>query len=283
MHLRPITPADVPRCGTIVDTAFEHNELYNFIAPDRAKYPLSWRQLVLKVQYGRNWQPNAWGVVCVADADDDFAPAGEILGCARWMRRTSSEDAAIAVDVNPWTRDMSLMDHVESWLRWAELKWEMTLRINPAKVWTNEDAFMRVVVQSTGFAPLRGKTHWWLDSLAVAPEYQRRGVARRLVDEGLRRAGKETEERIAEGKAPVPVALIATVDGLQLYRNVGFKVVGWEDDSFMDFAAAGGSALVWDPTGYWIRDVEYEHPVRRGVVEAVYTTGDTKDVSKAGP
>lgn len=275
MHLRPTTAADIPRCATILDAAFEPDELWNFLTPDRAKHPLLWRQHVLKNQHGKHYQPNAWGFVCVADADDDFAPAGEILGFSRWMRRASKEDAA----ADPWTRRMSVAERFEGWLRWAEVKWEATLRTNPAFSWTRQDAFMKVIAKSTGFAPVRAATHWYLDNLSVAPEYQRRGVARMLVQDGLQRAQSETEERAAVGKAPVPVALIGSVMGLHLYRNLGFKVVGWEDDSFLDFAADGGSTMVWDPTGYWIEDVAYEQPMRRGIVEAAYTTRDTKKAS----
>ena len=272
MHLRPTTAADIPRCVTIHDAAFEGNELSNFLAPDRAKHPLSWRQQALKFQRNNYYQPNTWSFVCVADTDDDFAGVGEILGYACWVRRASKEDSA----ADPWTRHMSVLERAESWLCWAEFKWGETLRTNPAVSWARKDAFMRSIVASTGFAPIRAATHWYLGSLAVAPEYQRRGVARRLVDWGLQRAEAETEEREAVGKAPVPVALVGTAPGLHLYRSLGFKVVGWEDDSFMDVSADGGSNMVWDTTDYWIQDIEHEQPIKRGVVEAVYTTRDTK-------
>jgi ribosomal protein S18 acetylase RimI-like enzyme len=271
MHLRPTTAADLPRCTTIHDAAFEGNELSDFLAPDRAKHPLSWRQHALSIQRNNYYQPNTWGFVCVADTNDDFANEGEILGYARWVRRVSKEDAA----TDPWMRHTSMLERAESWLHWAELKWEETLRTNPAVSWTRTDAFMRSIIASTGFAPIYAATYWYLDSLAVAPEYQRRGVARRLVDWGLQRAKMETEERVAVGKVPLPVALIGTAPGLHLYRSLGFKVVGWEDDSFLDVSANGGSNMVWDTTGYWIQDIEYELPMKRGVVEAVYTTRDT--------
>ncbi|MCJ1471615.1 hypothetical protein MMC13_000255 [Lambiella insularis] len=275
MHLRPITIADIPRCVTIHDAAFEDNELSNFLAPDRAKHPLSWRQQALKIHRSKYYQPNAFSFVCVADASDDFASADEILGCTRWVRQASKEDAT----ADPWTRRPSLLERAESWLCWAEAKWEATLRINPAISWDHWDAFIRAITDSTGFAPLGGATHWFLDSLAVAPEYQRRGVGRTLVDWGLQRAEAETQERVAGGKAPVPVALVGTALGLHLYRSLGFKVVGWEDDSYLDAAADGGSVMVWDATGYWIRDIECEQPMKRGVVEAVYTTRDMEQDS----
>jgi ribosomal protein S18 acetylase RimI-like enzyme len=274
MHLRPTTAADIPRCTTIHDAAFVGNELSDFLAPDRAKYPLSWRQHALNIQRNKYYQSNTRSFVCVADTDDDFAHVGEILGYARWVRRLSKEDAA----ADPWTRSISVLERAESWLRWAELKWEETLRINPAVSWARKAAFMRSIVASTEFAPIYTGTYLYLDSLAVAPEYQRRGVARRLVDWGLQHAQTETEERVAVGKAPLPVALVSTAPGLHLYRSLGFKVLGWEDDSFLDVSADGGSNMVWDTTGYWIQDIEYKPPMKRGVVEAVYTTRDTKNI-----
>ena len=270
MHLRPTTPADVPRCTTIIDTAYVNDELYNFLGANRNAYPLQWRQSVLKAQHAKLYQPNAWSFVCVADANDKFAPPGEILGCARWTRRSSKDDAA----TDPWIRRLSLAERGEGFLRWAELKWEETLRINPAKAWDREDAFIRSIVKSTAFAPVRGATHWFLDHLAVAPEYQRRGVGRELVQWGLQRAEAETKERIEMGKPPVPVALFGSVMGLHLYRSLGFKVVGWEDAAFMDIPVEGGSTMVWDPSEYWIHDLEHEPPMRRGVVEAMWTTRD---------
>jgi ribosomal protein S18 acetylase RimI-like enzyme len=274
MHIRPTTTADIPRCTSIHYAAFEGNELLDFLAPDRAKHPLSWRQYALNVMRINHYKPNTWSFVCVADTNDDFAKAGEILGYAIWARRASKEDAAS----DPWMRRISVLESAESWLQWAEFKWEKMLRTNPAVSPARQDTFMRSVITSTGFGPVRTATHWYLESLAVAPEFQRRGVARTLVDWGLQRAKTETEERVTAGKAPLPVALIGTAPGLHLYRSLGFKVVGWEDDSFMDAPAVGGSNMVWDSTGYWIQDIAFEPPVKRGVVEAVYTTRDAKDI-----
>lgn len=275
MHLRPTTTADIPRCATIHDAAFEDNELSDFLAPDRAKYPLSWHHRTLMTERTKYYQPNAWNFVCVADAEDGFAREGEILGFVRWIHRASKEEAAS----EPWTRHLSVLDRAESWLCWAELKWENTLRRNPAVSWTNLDAFIGSIIKATGFADVRATTHWYLDSLAVAPEYQRRGVGQKMVNWGLERAEGETKERTAAGKAPVPATLIASGPGLHLYRSLGFKVVGWADDSYFDIPAVGGSNMVWDSTRYWIQDVEYDAPMRRGVVEAIFTTRDRETQS----
>jgi ribosomal protein S18 acetylase RimI-like enzyme len=273
MHIRPTTLADLPDCVTIHDAAFKDNELTNFLAPNRFKYYSSWRQSALSTQRKRFYQPNAWSFVCVADAHDDFANEGDILGVVRWSRHTSKEEAPTDARI----RKLSLPERIESLLSWAEVKWEDTIRINPAWSWSNRDAFMQSIITSTGFAPLRGETYWYLDSLAVGPEYQRCGIGRKLVELGLQHAEMETEERVAAGKKPLCAGLTATAPALHLYRSLGFKVVGWEDDSFMDVEADGGSSMVWDPTGYWIRPIVDHSDIRRGVVEAAWTTRDVKD------
>lgn len=59
--------------------------------------------------------------------------------------------------------------------------------------------------------------YWYLGLLAVAPEAQRRGVGRMLVEAGLKRAD-------ADG---VPTFLeTGTQENIQFYRRLGFEVTG---------------------------------------------------------
>lgn len=275
MHLRPATPADLPRCATIWNDAFVDDELARYLAPYAADHPLSNRQFRLAKVRDHYYAPNSWTFVCVSDSNDSVAAKDEILGFANWVRSSSKEDAAS----DPWKRSLGPLEQVERWLRWAEFKYETVLRVNPAISWVNSDRFAQNVAASTAFKAVRGSTHWYVSGLAVAPEHQRRGVATMLLQWGLGHAASETEQRVAVGKAPVPVGLIASQPGLPMYRKMGMKVVGWADDSFFAYdegvGAKGGSEMLWDPTGYWTEDVAYEGPMKRGVVEAVYKTRDS--------
>lgn len=273
MYIRPTQLSDIPRIATIVDTALNEDELNNFLNPNRAKYPLSWRQHVLNIQYSKYYDPKSWHFVCVADGNDGFAPEEEILGTVRWLRRVAKVDAAI----DAWTRKLSYNEKFEGWLRSIALQWEDTIRSNPAIDWKRHDAFMSSIMKSTKFAPLKETTHWWLDNLMVAPEYQRKGVGKKLVQEGLQRVREENAERSKQGKVPVPAALVASATGPHLYRHLGFKIVGWEDAAFLDVEAVGGSAMVWDETGHWIKEIPFEGAMRRGIVEAEYTKREDRE------
>ena len=59
---------------------------------------------------------------------------------------------------------------------------------------------------------------WYLATLAVHPDYQRRGIGRKLVTWGVQQGEKEG----------VPVALEASLDGKRLYEKNGFQLVRTE-------------------------------------------------------
>ncbi|KAB8343037.1 hypothetical protein FH972_022631 [Carpinus fangiana] len=277
MHIRPMLAEDIPACATVFSAAFEADELWNWLAPDHQQHPLSWREQSIRQQRVNFYHPHAWSIVCVADTDDAFAPAGEIVGCLRWLRHTAREDAAAAADL--WERPMTAWERLEGWLAWAEMQWDTTSRVNRSVLWDRSDTFRKSIAKSTTFDPLAKTTHWHLSNLAVVPQYQRRGIATALVQWGLDHAASETADRKREGKVPVPVTLVASIAGLPLYARLGFKVVGWEDDSFLDFSTDGGASMVWDSSGYWLKDVAHEPPMKRGVVDAVFPTSAKKELS----
>lgn len=76
---------------------------------------------------------------------------------------------------------------------------------------------------------------WGILDLGVDPKYQRRGIARLLLQWGLERAEREG----------LPVHLSATPDGASLYSSLGFRSVGkwkWRPDQDTDW-----EIMRWDP------------------------------------
>ena len=67
---------------------------------------------------------------------------------------------------------------------------------------------------------MAGERHWYLASLITWPEWQGRGVGRRLLDWGIERADQEGEGR------ETPIYLEASDMSRGIYEHVGFRQVG---------------------------------------------------------
>jgi GNAT superfamily N-acetyltransferase len=87
-------------------------------------------------------------------------------------------------------------------------------------------------------------SYWHLTDLAVHPNHQRHGIARKLVQQGLDRATKEQ----------VPVGLESGVTGRSLYTQLGFTVI----DRVTIHDDIVSLALVWEPDGTKGRWLDYK-------------------------
>ena len=80
----------------------------------------------------------------------------------------------------------------------------------------------------------REEGYMWLNFLAVEPDFQRRGVGRRLMEWGIKKADGEG----------LKVGLVASPMGEKLYESVGFRHVGW-----LIMGPVEGKAMVRWPGG----------------------------------
>lgn len=79
------------------------------------------------------------------------------------------------------------------------------------------------------------KECWWIQEIAVAPEFQRQGVGKLLLQWGMERAREEN----------VPVTLSSTPAGKALYEGSGFKPCGtWKWHKKVDETY---TMMRWDP------------------------------------
>jgi ribosomal protein S18 acetylase RimI-like enzyme len=82
---------------------------------------------------------------------------------------------------------------------------------------------------------------WHAQSVVVLPEWQRRGIGKRLMAEVLRRAERDG----------VMVGLESSVKGEGLYRKLGFELLGrftTEADALE--GADKGGVMAWYPEGW---------------------------------
>ena len=89
--------------------------------------------------------------------------------------------------------------------------------------------------------------HLWLNFIGTHPQYQRRGVGRRLISWGVNRANTEG----------IPIALIASPHGVRLYESVGFQDVGL---CVLDF----DGTRIADPTMVRLPDMERKDLATKG-------------------
>jgi GNAT superfamily N-acetyltransferase len=69
--------------------------------------------------------------------------------------------------------------------------------------------------------------------LAVHPSWQRKGIGKMLMRDGIARARREN----------VPARLESSPSGAGMYKNVGFRQVG----SMTELRGVTGPIFIWDP------------------------------------
>ena len=260
MHLRPMTRSDHPSCASIGARAFLDDELFTYLAPHRHEHPRDFRNYILRRLKMRYTEQGMHGFVCVSDnldgrtrrdeASESSIPQKEVvMGYAFWNRIGTANDRIAA----KWQRhNSSPIAKLEEMLLAAEDRYAQIFGLDrshsPARIAT----FRNAVASERPF--VRIPAYWHLQTLAVSPDYQRRGVGRCLLEWGLEMAREEG----------VSVTVESSDVGRQLYAKNGFKVVDWLGLG-VEEGWLSGAAMICDVERRWTREVvEGEVAVKGG-------------------
>lgn len=264
MHLREYTRHDVTTTASIQNAAFLDDDFWEYIAPKRKQYPEAWHAHVVQKQHIALLNPSAYNFVCVADAADSVrlhhadgraVEAGTVLGYARWVRQTPT-----LMDPNIRGRKTSLWDRLERGLRRVEASYTNYVTRNPIFSYKNLALADHAMANSQLFSRLKETSHWYLAGLAVAPEFQGKGVARMLVNWGIEECLKQiggTGIGNEETNRWKVCTLVARPAGRWLYEKVGFRALCSRNGEVLNLGLADtgpSHAMIWDPTGAWTEE-----------------------------
>ncbi|KAI9671807.1 MAG: hypothetical protein M1831_003335 [Alyxoria varia] len=246
MHFRSATPTDAPSIATLLNHAFAEDPLFCWLWPRHASYPHlgrdSWLRSIRSQLY---LSRGSFVLVAVADAsdeprsdkrgttsnnnDNDMTPNtrpedpsdGHIVGVAIWRRSGTSAAARSWQSVNHHSSSLvSVLPPLrilESFLHNLQERYIYLLNLEaPAgdpfrmRAWDDETA--------RGLDDImKAREHWHMGMLGVDEKYRGRGIARKLVEFGLQNAEREG----------VPCMLVSAPGAKELYRKLGFRIVGW--------------------------------------------------------
>ncbi|KAL9111213.1 MAG: hypothetical protein Q9227_004290 [Pyrenula ochraceoflavens] len=206
------------------------------------EYWTSFRASSLRFIQGQTSAPGAVTFVAETDAGDagpsgssEKSPGGEVVGFVVWSRQGES-----AVARN-WQRLNTGLSHwMEKQLNsLRDFYFNKVPGVNPTR---HKENFAKIVsFLDPGWTKMGFDEFWEVGLLFVNPKYQRRGLARMLLEWGTRQAGTEG----------VPVVVHSSPVGRYTYEAVGFKVIERREDleQFFDTGKEGVNKLVWEPEG----------------------------------
>ncbi|TGZ85712.1 acyl-CoA N-acyltransferase [Ascodesmis nigricans] len=200
MRTRIATLADAEVIAEVQCAAFMEDRLFVTIYPHRKDYPEDFQRARAELTRQRLLDPNM--ITFVAEDEE----TGRMAGIAMWKKLNSSEP------VNP--HNGVLMD-LERVLENASQKVSRVLRRNRAE----DPSKLKLVygVMDAGKTKyVKDQTTWYLNILAVHPDFQKRGVGKTLCRRGMELAEKDG----------IPTYLEASAQGEGMYRNLGWKDVG---------------------------------------------------------
>lgn len=220
------------RLGEIASTTHFNTPLTKFLAPYRQKYRSHYVRRFTERSQGRLLNPRCLTFVACEANNPSYA-----IGYAAFARFGDDEGAKkqIASRKSIWLWALS-------WLFWMFCKvldWFVggDKSVDPKHV-AEFESWGGPVEKQWSF-PER-KNRWHACSVVVLPEFQGRGIGKKLMAGGMERAEKEG----------VCVGLEASGPGYHLYRSLGFKLLERFNTGPPDLREEGGGVMMWTPSSW---------------------------------
>jgi GNAT superfamily N-acetyltransferase len=236
MHIRPATRKDLPDIATLNRDVQIDDEISKMISPYRYQHPECMRQSFM-LRFTPHLYDGHSCLVAVSDDNDEWWTGTEqILGFA-------SADST--------QRHMCASNRPKLSFNYLELG---LLRLREFFAWytfadksIDRAAYLKFRRIMSGPSPLdKINPRWELQYLAVAPAHQRQGIGK-----GLLRAVQELA-RYDE----LPIGLVASYMGYEMYKSMGFEDVGLIDI----VPGRPHQAMVWYPAPNMIKSQAGTYP-----------------------
>ncbi|TDZ17562.1 hypothetical protein Cob_v009474 [Colletotrichum orbiculare MAFF 240422] len=242
MHIRTFTRADIPAVHEVGDSAFYDSELNGWLHPDRRTFPESWRaRSILKLQLSLV-KPGFHNFVCVTDDEDPSDwPRDQIVGFATWERVGPASDPG----TSKWRQNNTgIAQTVERTLLNWQAQYVNFFRLDKS-VSRERLAIFEKENAAAGNPVGPVEAFWNVVVLGVHPDWQGRGVGKKLMQWGLDRSDEDK----------VPIILIATTAGEGLYKRLGFGISNWATTESLAWSK-GGAVMIRDIGGQYTRQAE---------------------------
>ncbi|KAF1960174.1 acyl-CoA N-acyltransferase [Byssothecium circinans] len=218
MLIRNATKEDVPAAGAVAAAAYIDDEQDAFMFPGRMKHPQ--RYLKTKESIIRHGMEDPTATVIVAaleEGEEGWSGRADIVGFCIWFREEGNEKSEKTQDIE---KKQPLLSRIKASISSYEVFQYASDLFNPLVSASNASTMARTCRLPSSnhyFCPeIENSPQYGIMDIAVHPEFQGRGVARKLVEWGMKKAREEA----------VTIELSATPAGAELYTKLGFKKVG---------------------------------------------------------
>jgi ribosomal protein S18 acetylase RimI-like enzyme len=229
------------RLGEISARASYDNPVVNFVMPYRQKHPQAYIRSSVQQMQKRLLDPRCLTTVA-CEASNPSLPVGFAQSIRVGTDEGAKRHAASRSSFWLW---------LLSWLFWAYCKIvNVVVRRNKSLDPAARAEFDSWVVMDKEkywrSVPER-HNRWHVQSVVVLPEFQGRGIGKKVMSEVMRRAESEG----------VPVGLQSSPQGEHMYRSIGFQLLGRFNEASSSLGSGGG-IMMWSPPPKRMKEEDQE-------------------------